>query len=284
MPDLEKQIAEWRDTLSTQHLERETLDELESHLRDHIERLVQEGMSEAEAFETAATQLGQGETLAAEFQKLEQHAWLPIKVAAGIGILIAALLAIALLVSINSDRSGILLASHVFCVTLGYTATFLLGLLGVCYVAQRSYAELSPGKLRIIPVMTFRLGSAGAALTAVGILLGTLWSKGKWGHYWSWDAKETGALFILGWQMLYLGAHRFSRITGRSLLTLGLLGNVVVSLGWFGANNFSATHSYGTGNQLTFLTGLIIAHLTLFLLSLAPAGWLQLRKQEGQES
>ena len=89
-----------------------------------------------------------------------------------------------------------LLASHVFLVVLGYTTTFLVGALGVCFVAQRCLSDFSPFRMRSLTRVTFLLGCVAASLTAVGIILGMFWAKTEWGRYWEWDKKEIGAFVV----------------------------------------------------------------------------------------
>ena len=49
------------------------LQELESHLRDEIERQTKSGLSETEAFETAVQKLGQPQVVQSEFKKVEEE-------------------------------------------------------------------------------------------------------------------------------------------------------------------------------------------------------------------
>ena len=37
------------------------------------------------------------------------------------------------------------------------------------------------------------LVNVGLAFMTLGMLFGALWAKEAWGHYWSWDPKETWA-------------------------------------------------------------------------------------------
>lgn len=41
--------------------------------------------------------------------------------------------------------------------------------------------------------ITDDLVTANYALLTLGMLMGALWAKEAWGHYWSWDPKETWA-------------------------------------------------------------------------------------------
>src|SRR5687767_15273336 len=122
MHNLEQLIAEWRKTMMTApNVGRETLDELENHLRENLAQLVRSGMTEAEAFQKAIAQLGTALTIASEFQKLDQCTWLPVKVITGIGVLVALAMPILLIIRFDAGQLSSLLASYVFMVTLGYT-------------------------------------------------------------------------------------------------------------------------------------------------------------------
>jgi len=282
MHNLEKSIAEWRKTSSTaSHVGEEALDELESHLRETVDELVRSGLTEAEAFERAVKQLGGTPAIASEFQKLEQTAWWPVKVVIGLGAAAALTFAILSIVAFIFDTrpSRFLLATHVFTVGLGYTTTFLIGALGICFVGQRCFSDLSPARLRSVTRVTFILGCMAAALTAVGVILAMIWAKTEWGRYWAWDIKETGAFCVVTWQLCFLIAHRFTRTAARRILVMSILGNIVVGLGWFGANLFSSgLHNYQTWSYSLLLLVTVIFNFAFFLIGLAPAGWLPLRK------
>lgn len=67
MFDLEKSIANWRKQMVAAGIEISALDELESHLRDDIDREVRLGTMQSEAFESAVRRLGQPAILKKEF-------------------------------------------------------------------------------------------------------------------------------------------------------------------------------------------------------------------------
>jgi len=71
MFDLEKQIATWRKEMRAAGISRpEILNELESHLREEIQR--QMSLTEAGAFQNAVAKLGEGKLLKQEFAKARQ--------------------------------------------------------------------------------------------------------------------------------------------------------------------------------------------------------------------
>ena len=278
MHDLEQLVAEWRKTMmATPAISHETLDELENHLRDNVEQLVMSGMTEAEAFHRAVSQLGGAALIASEFRKLDPPTWLPVKLVIGFGLALAVATMIFAFVQLDAGRMNFLLAGHVFAVTLGYGTTFLVGALGICFVAQRCLSDFSPAQARSVTRVTFILGCVATGLTALGIALALVWAKAEWGRYWAWDAKETGAFAVIVWQAIFLLAHRSARITSRSMIVMTLLGNIVVGLAWFGGNILSGVHGYGQNYWLLLLTA-VVSNLAFFIIGLAPAGWLRSRK------
>ena len=48
----------------------------------------------------------------------------------------------------------------------------------------------------------------GLAFMAVGMLFGALWAKEAWGHYWSWDPKETWAAITWFAYLVYIHYRR----------------------------------------------------------------------------
>jgi hypothetical protein len=72
MFNLEQSIAEWRQQMQAAGVKTPVpLEELESHLRDEIERQMNTGLSEAEAFQSAVQKIGPAHTVQNEFRKVE---------------------------------------------------------------------------------------------------------------------------------------------------------------------------------------------------------------------
>jgi hypothetical protein len=279
MFNLEESIAAWRTSMTAvRKVGPETLDELENHLRESVDQLVRSGMTEPEAFQRAVTQLGGASAIASEFQKLSQCTWFPVKVIIGMGVMGALALAILLMARFDAGRTTFLLASHVFTVALGYTTTFLIGALGICFVGQRCFSDLSPIRMRSLTRVTFLFGCVAAGLTLVGIILGMVWARAEWGRYWAWDAPETGGFAVIVWQACFLFAHRFAFGTPRGVLVMSVVGNIVVSLAWFGPKLLGGLHPYGTSNYSLLLLAALLSNAAFFLIGLAPAGWLRRRK------
>src|SRR3954468_11070842 len=166
--DLEKLITEWRKTAGTPNVSAETLDELETHLRETTERLVRSGTSLPDAFQRAVADLGTISGIASEFRKLDEPLWLPIKLAIGaIGITTFAAMVVPMLVIARSGSgpSSVLLATHIFTVTLGYTATLLIGGLGICSVSQRCFEDFPTSRWHSIRRVSLLLATIALFFT-----------------------------------------------------------------------------------------------------------------------
>lgn len=73
MKDLDSQIAKWRSRMLAAGITTPIpLDELEVHLREDVERQIQEGVGAQEAFDAAVSRIGQPRALQAEFAKTSQ--------------------------------------------------------------------------------------------------------------------------------------------------------------------------------------------------------------------
>jgi leader peptidase (prepilin peptidase)/N-methyltransferase len=115
MFNLEQAIADWRRRICSGGIQStEVLDELESHLREEVERRIKSGLSGQQAFATAADQIGRPEALKTEFAKACHRPLLP-RIAMS---LMSALMAAAFLSCWFQFGRSPAVAS-VYCVVLG---------------------------------------------------------------------------------------------------------------------------------------------------------------------
>ena len=76
----------------------------------------------------------------------------------------------------------------------------------------------------------------GLAFMTFGMLFGALWAKEAWGHYWSWDPKETWAAATWMSYLVYLH-YRLRRLGSVSLaLLLLILCFLLLQMCWWGIN------------------------------------------------
>lgn len=139
------------------------------------------------------------------------------------------------------------LATHVVCITLGYSTTFLSGTLGLYYVLAGVLSrKITPETSKDLSRMIYGTVCFGIFFSFVGTVLGGLWADDSWGRFWGWDPKENGALLIVLWNAIVLHA-RWDRMVGdRGLAVLAVVGNIITSWSWFGVNELSVgLHAYG---------------------------------------
>lgn len=93
------------------------------------------------------------------------------------------------------------------------------------------------------------LVSAGVAFLTVGMLFGALWAKEAWGHYWSWDPKETWAAVTWLSYLVYIHIRRLPGHRPRVALTILIASFLLLQVTWWGINYLpaaqgSSVHTY----------------------------------------
>ncbi|MCA9080143.1 MAG: cytochrome c biogenesis protein CcsA [Planctomycetaceae bacterium] len=167
------------------------------------------------------------------------------------------------------------LATHVVCITLGYSATFLAGALGILYLcAWPIPGLLDKEREQTISRNLYATLCFATFFSFFGTVLGGLWADDSWGRFWGWDPKENGALIIVLWNAVILHARWGAMIKGRGMAVLATLGNIVVAWSWFGVNELGVgLHSYGfTEGRLRWLALFIVSQILLAALGVIPRG------------
>ncbi|MFN6302451.1 MAG: cytochrome c biogenesis protein CcsA [Planctomycetota bacterium] len=167
------------------------------------------------------------------------------------------------------------LSTHVISVSLGYSATFLAGFLGIvvvllslisAYSGNRSKGSELPGMIDMLYRICYGVVCFGMFFSFVGTVLGGLWGDDSWGRFWGWDPKENGALMIVLWNALLLHA-KWDRLVGSlGFATLAIAGNIITAWSMFGTNILGVgLHAYGgeTGESLKILGAFAASQLVL---------------------
>jgi ABC-type transport system involved in cytochrome c biogenesis permease subunit len=88
----------------------------------------------------------------------------------------------------------------------------------------------------------------GFGFLSLGLLFGALWGKEAWGHYWTWDPKETWAFLTWASYLAYIHYRYFHPKKLQSPLLILSLAFVVLLICWFGLNYLpvaqSSVHTY----------------------------------------
>jgi ABC-type transport system involved in cytochrome c biogenesis permease subunit len=170
------------------------------------------------------------------------------------------------------------LATHVTSITIGYSATFMAGLVGICLLVASVIMSFLVAKdqlpsheqqnvLKLMGKMVYGIVCFATFFSFVGTVLGGLWADDSWGRFWGWDPKENGALMIVLWNSLVLHARWDRQVGDRGLAVLAIGGNIITAWSWFGVNELGAgLHSYGFTEGRSFWLGIVVlAHLALMV-------------------
>ncbi len=143
------------------------------------------------------------------------------------------------------------LATHVVVVTLGYSATFVAGVLAMAYVILGVFTPTLTARKdfnlsKALSKMVYAIICFATLFSFTGTVLGGIWADQSWGRFWGWDPKENGALLIVIWCALILHARWGGLVKERGLMNLAIFGNVITAWSWFGTNMLGiGLHSYG---------------------------------------
>lgn len=86
---------------------------------------------------------------------------------------------------------------------------------------------------------------AGFPLLALTLILGAYWANYAWGHYWSWDPKETSALVTWLIYAVYLHARGIRGWRGKRVAWLLTLGFIATLFTYYGVSFLiPGLHSY----------------------------------------
>ena len=89
------------------------------------------------------------------------------------------------------------------------------------------------------------------AFLTIGMLFGALWAKEAWGHYWSWDPKETWAAITWLAYLIYIHYRQLPRHRNRLALWMLIVSFVLLQMCWWGINYLpsaqgSSVHTYSS--------------------------------------
>ncbi len=84
--------------------------------------------------------------------------------------------------------------------------------------------------------ITDNLVYVGLAFLTIGMLFGALWAKEAWGHYWSWDPKETWAAITWLAYLVYIHYRQLPRHRKRLALWMLIISFVLLQMCWWGIN------------------------------------------------
>ena len=98
--------------------------------------------------------------------------------------------------------------------------------------------------------ITDNLVNVGLAFMTVGMLFGALWAKEAWGHYWSWDPKETWAAITWFSYLCYIHYRLLPSHRKRWALAWLVIAFILLQVCWWSINYLpsaqgTSIHTYG---------------------------------------
>jgi len=168
------------------------------------------------------------------------------------------------------------LATHVVCIALGNSTTYVAGMFGIMYVLFAHVLGVLDHQPTRKQLMRMTYGTLCFAIffSFVGTVLGGLWADDSWGRFWGWDPKENGALMIVLYNALVLHARWGGMVRERGLALLVIGGNIVTTWSLFGVNAFGVgLHAYGGSDRSTSMWLLVFAasQAALIILGALPS-------------
>ncbi len=164
--------------------------------------------------------------------------------------------------------------THVICVTLGYAATYVAGMIAIGFVGLGFFTDVleDPDTRKTFNRMIYGVVCFAMLFSFVGTILGGIWADQSWGRFWGWDPKENGAVLIVLWNALVLHARWCGWAHERGVAVLAIFGNIVTSWSWFGTNMLGVgLHSYGFMDSAFYvLVYFIVSQLLLIGLGSMP--------------
>jgi ABC-type transport system involved in cytochrome c biogenesis permease subunit len=76
----------------------------------------------------------------------------------------------------------------------------------------------------------------GVAFFTFGMLFGALWAQEAWGHYWSWDPKETWSAVTWLCYLLYIHYRKLLPANWRTACVILLFAFLSLQICWWGVN------------------------------------------------
>ena len=156
--------------------------------------------------------------------------------------------------------SNFWLSTHVITITLGYSATFLAGMMGCVYLLGGVFTRsITRQQERTLSTMIYGVVCFALLLSFIGTMLGGIWADQSWGRFWGWDPKENGAALVVLINAIILHARWGGMVRAPGIAALAVLGNIVTAWSWFGTNMLGVgLHAYGFIDAAVVWLGLFV--------------------------
>ena len=120
---------------------------------------------------------------------------------------------------------------HIIAYMLAYTLMASAAVIALYLL----FSKQAAGQFSILNSQ-FSITCIGISLMTIGMLFGALWAKEAWGHYWSWDPKETWAAITWFAYLVYVHYRQIPTHRPRLAMCVLLISFVLLQMCWWGIN------------------------------------------------
>ncbi len=133
---------------------------------------------------------------------------------------------------------------HIIAYMLAYTLMASAAVIAIYQLIRGENAQFSMVNSQ------FSMVYVGLSLITIGMLFGALWAKEAWGHYWSWDPKETWAAITWFAYLVFIHYRQLPTHRPRLALWMLIVSFLLLQMCWWGINFLpsaqnSSVHVYG---------------------------------------
>ena len=121
---------------------------------------------------------------------------------------------------------------HVIVYMFSYAVFGAVTLIAIYYLAR----EDKINDHQKIMSMSDNLVYVGTAFLTIGMLMGAIWAKIAWGHYWSWDPKETWAAITWLSYLLYIHYRLKRSSSNENAMIMLIVAFIFLQICWYGLN------------------------------------------------
>lgn len=137
-------------------------------------------------------------------------------------------------------------APHVIIYMFSYAILGAATLIAIYYLIKEKKID---NKVHLME-MTDSLVYAGIACITLGMLMGAIWAKAAWGHYWSWDPKETWAAATWIGYLIYIHYRLKNEASNRTSMIMLIVAFILLQICWYGVNYLpsaqQSVHTYSS--------------------------------------
>ncbi|MGD9928494.1 MAG: cytochrome c biogenesis protein [Mangrovibacterium sp.] len=110
------------------------------------------------------------------------------------------------------------------------------------------YQDYRGKRWNTLPNLADNFVYLGFSFLTMGLLFGALWAKEAWGHYWTWDPKETWAFITWTAYLIYIHYRFRHKQRHKQAMWILLIAFGLLMVCWFGVNYLpsaqNSVHTY----------------------------------------